>query len=142
MFLDFTKVFLNCCTSCFYNSLSRVSQVQKTEIGTFSGFHAFRKRSIKLVFKVSRTFSTRLTPGESYEIDSTHSTFDSRVDSNLLREIIREMNFSAQCGKVLKNVIKKFREINSLVVRFFSENVELREKNVDFSLKNHDHILQ
>ena len=28
-----------------------------------------------LVFKVSRTFSTRLTLSESFEIDSTHSTF-------------------------------------------------------------------
>ena len=36
----------------------------------------------KVVFKVSRMFSTRLTPVDSYEIDSTHSSFDSRVDSN------------------------------------------------------------
>ena len=32
-----------------------------------------------IVFKVSRNFSTRLTQSESFEIDSTHSTFDSKM---------------------------------------------------------------
>ena len=36
-------------------------------------------KSLELVFKVSRNFSTRLTQTESFEIDSTHSTFDSKM---------------------------------------------------------------
>ena len=54
----------------------------------------------KVVFKVSRMFSTRLTPVDSYEIDSTHSSFDSRVDfAKNLRK--RACKVSIFCLKVV-----------------------------------------
>ena len=62
----------------------------------------------QLVFKVSRTFSTRLTLSESFEIDSTHSTFSTPkwlYKNQIFENFILEVLY-AKIFKLLKIMLK------------------------------------